>query len=365
VIPVPRSVRVFATLCVVVLFAACANDPSSAATVGETGEISIDQLHADVALFGFLAGLTQGASCGTPVGNETQESACARFALANDIHEELANSYASENDVKVDPAAASDALTQLEQQLGGADALKAQLSDAGVTRAQVEAFFGRLLLVSEVQNAVVKDRLDEAALRDAYEAALRDAYEAALPQLTTLEVEHILVADEADAQRIAAEVTPKNFAGIARQESIDPGSATQGGSLGSFSEAQFQTQFDPDFVAATLALQPGEISGPIKTQFGWHVIRLVRRDVAPFEDVRPQLEANQARSVFEANQARSVFEDWFIEQLGTTSVDVNPRFGRFDQDTGEVLPIRSTAQEPAGGSAGTGATGSTGSNAGS
>ncbi len=86
------------------------------------------------------------------------------------------------------------------------------------------------------------------------------------------------------------------------------------------------------------------------------MIRLVRRDVAPFEDVRAQLEANQAMSVF---------DEWFTEQLGTTSVDVNPRFGRFDQDTGQVLPIRSTAQEPAGGSGSTGSTGSTGSNAGS
>jgi parvulin-like peptidyl-prolyl isomerase len=344
VIPVSRSLRVLATLSVVVLFAACANDPSSAATVGETGEISIDQLHADVALFGFLTALS-GAPCGTPVGNETQESACARFALANDIREELAKSYATENDVKVDPAAVTDALAQLEDGLGGAEALKAQLSDAGVTRAQVEAFAGRLLLVNEVQKAVVKDRLDEAALRDAYQANLA--------QFTTLEVEHILVADKADAERIAAEVTPATFAETAKSESIDPGSAKQGGSLGSFSEAQFQTQFDPDFVEATLALQPGEISGPIETQFGWHVIRLVRRDVAPFEDVRAQLEANQAGTVF---------NDWFTEQLGTTSVEVNPRFGRFDQDTGEVLPIRSTAQEPAGGS---GSTGSTGSNAGS
>jgi PPIC-type PPIASE domain len=346
VIPVPRSLRVLATLCVVVLFAACANDPSSAATVGETGEISIDQLHADVALFGFLAGLTQGASCGTPVGNETQESACARYSLANDIREELAKTYATENDLKVDPAAVTDALTQLEQNLGGADALKAQLSDAGVTRAQFEAFAERVLLVREVRDAVAKDRVDEAALRDAYQAAL--------PQLTTIEVEHILVADKADAERIASEVTPATFAETAKKESIDPGSAQQGGSLGGpTSLAEFQTQFDPDFVAATLALQPGEISGPVKTQFGWHVIHLVRRDVAPFEDVRPQLEANQGMTVF---------DDWFSEQLGTTSVDVNPRFGRFDHDTGEVLPIRSTAQEPAGGS---GSTGSTGSNAGS
>ena len=337
-----------ATLCVVVLFAACSNDPSSAATVGETGEISIDQLHADVALFGFLTKLS-GATCGTPVGNETQESACARFALANDIHEELAKTYATENHLKVDPAAVTDALTQLEQNLGGADALKAQLSDAGVTRAQFEAFAERVLLVREVRDAVAKDRVDEAALHDAYQANLG--------QLTTVEVEHILVADKADAERIAAEVTPATFAETAKKESIDPASAAQGGSLGGpISLAQFQAQFDPDFVAATMALQPGEISGPVETQAGWHVIHLVRRDVAPFEDVRPQLEANQARTVF---------DDWFIEQLGTTRVDVNPRFGRFDHDTGQVLPIRSTAQEPAGGSGSTGATGSTGSNAGS
>lgn len=333
-----RPVRVLATLCVVALFAACSNDPSSAATVGE-GEISIDQLHADVALYGFLTALS-GAPCGTPVGNETQESACARFTLANDIREELAKGYATKNDVRVDPTEVTDAMTQLEEGLGGAEELATQLSDAGVTRAEVQAFAARLLLVNAVQEAVVKERLDEAALRDAYEANL--------PQFTTVEVEHILVADETDAQRIAAEVTPATFAKAAQRESIDPGSAAQGGSLGSFSEAQFGSQFDPDFVAAALALEPGEISGPIRTQFGWHVIHLVRRDVAPFEDVRDQLEAQQTGSIF---------DEWFAEQLGTTAIDVNPRFGRFDRDTGQVLPIRSTAQEPAGGSGATGASG--------
>jgi parvulin-like peptidyl-prolyl isomerase len=347
VIPLPRPVRVLAFLSVVVLFAACANDPSSAATVGEDGEISIDQLHGDVSLFGFLTGLS-GVPCGTPVGNETQEAACARFALANDIREELAKAYAIENDLEVDAADVKGALTQLEQGLGGADALKSQLSDAGVSRAEVEAFAARLLLVNAVQQAVVEDRLDEAALRDAYQANLA--------QFTTLEVGDIVVPDKADAERIAAEVTPATFSKAAQRESIDQQSAAQGGSLGTFSEAQFQTQFDPDFVAATLALKPGEISGPVQTQSGWHVIHLVRRDVAPFEDVRDQLAANQTGAVF---------NDWFTEQLGTTNVEVNPRFGRFDQDTGEVLPIRSTAQEPAGGSGSTGSAGSTGSNAGS
>ena len=338
-IPAPLPVRVLATLCVVVLFAACSNDPSSAATVGEDGEISIDQLHADVALFGFLAALS-GTPCGTPVGAETQDAACARSALAYDIREELAKAYATENDLTVDRAEVTAALKRLEEGLGGAEALRSQLTDAGVTRAQVEAFAARSLLVTAVQEAVVKERLDEATLREDYQANL--------PQFTMLEVEHILVADRGDAERIAAEVTPQTFAKAAQRESIDTQSAAQGGSLGSFSEAQFQQQFDPDFVAATMALQPGEISSPIRTQFGWHVIHLVRRDVAPFEDVRDQLTANETGTVF---------NDWFVEQFGTTDVDVNPRFGRFDHETGQVLPIRSTAEEPAGGSGTSGSTG--------
>ena len=112
---------------------------------------------------------------------------------ANDIREELAKAYATENDLQVNPADVMDALELFEQGLKGADALKSQLSDAGVTRPEVEAFAARLLLVNAVQQAVVKERLDEAALRDAYQANLA--------QFTTLEVGHILVADEADAER--------------------------------------------------------------------------------------------------------------------------------------------------------------------
>jgi PPIC-type PPIASE domain len=111
------------------------------------------------------------------------------------------------------------------------------------------------------------------------------------------------------------------------------------------SEANFRAQFDQTFVDAALKLQPGEISGPVHTQFGWHVIYLMKKDVPAFDDVREQLVTSQTPSIF---------GDWFAEQLDTTSVDVNPRFGRFDPKTGQVLPVRSTA----------GSTGSTGSSTG-
>ena len=325
-----------------VALTACAQSSSSvAASVGES-QISVDRLQADVDLYGFLTAIS-GGTCGTPVPGETDESACARFALGNDIREELAKTYAQQHDLTVQDQAVQDVMQQLETGLGGAESLKKQLDDAGVTRTQVEGLAERLLLVNAVQQAVVKGRLDDATLRQAYQQQLAT--------FTTVEVAHILVKNEADAQRIAAGVTPQTFAATAKRESIDPGSASNGGSLGSMSEADFRARFDPAFVNAALALRPGEISGPVHTQAGWHVIYLKSEDVAPFDDVREQLRASQVGSVF---------NDWFAERLDATTVDVNPRFGRFDPKTGQVLPVRSTAEE-SGQAGATGGTGSAGS----
>lgn len=332
----PRRFPVLALLVLPPLvLSGCATSGSTAANVGGAS-ISVEQLRSDVALFGFLNSLS-GAPCGTPVEGESNESACARLALANDIREELVIAYAADHQVEVDRATVNAAVVQLEQSLGGADVLRTQLADAGLTRADVVVLAARVLLVDAVQRAVAEERLDDETLRATYDEEVGS--------FTTVEVAHILVADRKTAERIAAEVTPKTFEQTARRESIDPGSAPRGGSLGSFTESGFAAQFDPDFVQAALALRPGQISGPVRTQFGWHVIRLVHRDVAPFEGVVDQLRARDAGTVF---------QEWLVEQLGSTDIEVNPRFGRLDERTGVVLPVRSTEDEPTGASSPTG-----------
>lgn len=70
------------------------------------------------------------------------------------------------------------------------------------------------------------------------------------------------------AVALRAKVTPTNFADLARKNSQDPGSASRGGDLGVFGRGQMV----PDFERALLALQPGQISQPVKTQFGYHLI---------------------------------------------------------------------------------------------
>jgi parvulin-like peptidyl-prolyl isomerase len=318
---------VLALALVAFALAGCAEAASApAARVGQA-TVTHERLERDIVAFRFLVGLS-GSPCGTPVSGETEDAACARFTLTQDIQEEIVKAYAAEHDLAADPAAVADSLAQLEENLGGPEALDAQLQEAGLTRADLRELAVRLLLFSEVQSAVVEERLDEDALRAAYDGAEG--------QFTTVEVAHILVETRREAEEIAAEATPDNFARLARQHSIDT-SASAGGSLGTFSEAQFLQQFDPTFAQAALALEAGEISEPVQTQFGYHVIELIRRDVATFDQVREQLSAQQAPQIFQT---------WLQERFGATDIMVNPRYGRLDEATGEVLAIRSTEATP-------------------
>lgn len=319
----PR-LRTFVVLAVVpVVLAACDGSGVPAASVGDA-QISHEQLASDVSAYRFLAGLS-GAPCGTAVPGESQDAACARFALTNDIQEEFVKAYALANDLDVPGADVTDAIAQLETNLGGADSLDEQLSGEGLTRNDLELLAARLLLFGEVQGAIVADRLDDAALMELYE---QDK-----PQFTTVEVHHILLETQRAAEDVAAEATPENFARLARTQSSDPGSAPSGGSLGSYSEQQFRSQFDPTFVEASLALEPGDVSGVVETSFGFHVIYLARRDVASFDDVREQISAQQGAQVFQT---------WLDEQYETVDVEVNPRYGRLDAATGAVVAVRST-----------------------
>jgi len=326
----PRSlpVRALVALVAVVLALSACSTSSPAATIGDE-ELTHEELRSEIAMFRFLTGLS-GAPCGSPVEGESQNAACARFTLSNVIQQELVFGADEAGGLSADPAEVRDAIARLEQDLGGAAELDARLGAEGLTRQELEALARRLFLVAEIQQVVIEGGLDEAELREAYEQQLG--------QFTTVEVSHILVETEEEAAEIAGRATVDNFAKLARDRSIDEASGRDGGRLGVYSEAQFLQRFDPDFTAAALALEPGTISGPVQTRFGWHVIELVRRDVAAFEDVREQLVAQQGAGVFDA---------WLRDRYTQVDVEVNPRYGRLDPATGEVVPVRSTAETPA------------------
>lgn len=102
---------------------------------------------------------------------------------------------------------------------------------------------------------------------------------------------HILVESEAKAKELRERIVKgADFAELARTFSKDPGSKQDGGSLGFFGRGQMVPQFEE----AAFKLKAGEVSEPIQSQFGWHIIRVEERKALqppPFEAVKDRLAA--------------------------------------------------------------------------
>src|SRR3954452_5300449 len=126
---------------------------------------------------------------------------------------------------------------------------------------------------------------------------MKKVYEEAAKQISgeqEVHARHILVETEEQAKKIEDELKKgADFAELAKKESKDPG-ASDGGDLGFFTKDQMV----PEFSAAAFALEPGKISDPVKTQFGWHVIKVEEkraRKAPDFEQVKPQIETYVVR----------------------------------------------------------------------
>src|SRR5215831_4447589 len=104
-------------------------------------------------------------------------------------------------------------------------------------------------------------------------------------------IAHILVGSEAEAQAIrqAVQNHPEAFGRLARERSLDPASASQGGALGWV----IATRLTPGLAEAVMALAPGQVSEVIKTAFGYHLVKLEESpppQYIPYTDVQQQIE---------------------------------------------------------------------------
>jgi peptidyl-prolyl cis-trans isomerase D len=162
----------------------------------------------------------------------------------------------------------------------------------------------------EVTRAMAEASIEvtEAALKDYFES-IKDRFHA--PERR--HARHILITaedglDDAAAEKRAAELAEQakagaDFADLARKHSKDPGSAQQGGDLGWAERGMFVGPFEE----ALFSMQKGEIRGPIKTQFGYHIIQLVDIEaerLRTFEEMRAEIE-----SEYRKDRAEAIFLD--------------------------------------------------------
>lgn len=141
----------------------------------------------------------------------------------------------------------------------------------------------RVLAESWIGEKIISD-VNDTAIKKAYKTFVADT--ASREQVTAA---HILVATEDEAKAIIASLKEgADFAELAKSESTGP-SGPNGGSLGKFGRGQMV----PAFENAAFALDNGKITTqPVQTQFGWHVIKVESKEIAPaptIEDMREQL----------------------------------------------------------------------------
>ncbi len=219
------------------------------------------------------------------------------------LRSQLPQQFAQVPDATLFPAL----VEQLIEQELLAQAHRDQLSRREATMLQNEtrSFIANAALVGVATAAVTEE-----SIQAAYDAFAAD-YAAGEP-ITEYHAAHILVRDEARRDAVVAALAEgRDFADVAREFSID-GSAQQGGDLGWFAPGMMI----PDFQAAVEALEPGQVSDPVQTRFGWHVIQLMETrpaTVPPIEQVQEdlvnQIQVDSTRAYIDGLRAAASVEN--------------------------------------------------------
>ncbi|WP_165916373.1 peptidylprolyl isomerase [Marinisporobacter balticus] len=119
---------------------------------------------------------------------------------------------------------------------------------------------------------------------------------------------HILVEDEKTAKDLLKRIkSGEDFGKLAKEFSKDPGSAMNGGDLGIFGKGMMV----PEFEAVAFSLKPGEVSDPVKTQFGYHIIK---GDTIKFEDVKEKIRMDMIQKKI-VDQLDAIKKDLKIEKF--------------------------------------------------
>ena len=327
---IPRKLRVpVAMFALTAALAACsATSPQAAATVGDTeiADAAVEDLLPPARL------LFTGSQ--TPCAETAPDADCNRFVLSALIQDAAVADYAEEEGLAPTSTEINETLNQVQTGTGGADAMRETLAEDGGTLDDMRELIRVILTLTNVQEAVVSD-------------FSQADFEASKEEFATIDTAHILVSDEKKADEIKSEATTENFADLAARYSEDPGSGDKGGNLGPIPASSLV----PEYSDAVMAGEPGTIIGPVQSQFGWHIIWIKDITYPTYEEAKAQVQQGGATGTTE-------FQPWMEEQMRADGVDVNPRFGTFDYETGQVMPPAGSQkpspkveQPPAGGGA--------------
>ncbi|MCR4402240.1 MAG: peptidylprolyl isomerase [Firmicutes bacterium] len=210
------------------------------------------------------------------------EKQSGRQLLAQMIREELITQGAAKYGIQVTDEDVAAEIDDLKAQFGSDASLEQALSQYGMTMDDLRHQIKINLLLEAIASKDVTVGDDE--VKKYYDEHKEDFKE---PE--EVKARHILVKDEKTANEIRKELAGgADFAELAKAKSEDPGSKDKGGDLGYFQRGAM----DPAFEKVAFELKIGETSGPVKSSFGYHIIRVEDKKperVPSLEEVRDEV----------------------------------------------------------------------------
>ena len=185
------------------------------------------------------------------------------------------------------------------------------------------------LLMSELLQSVGKEAQTDAEMHKVYDEAVKQ-----MGQEQEVHARHILIRAAAGDEKASKEAEDKikavigrlnkgeDFAKVATEVTEDPSGKANGGDLGYFSKEQMV----PEFSEAAFKLEKGQLSEPVKTQFGWHVLKVEDKRTKPlpkFDEVKPQIVQYVARKA-QAELVTKLRADAKIEKMYKTEPPAAP-----------------------------------------
>jgi peptidyl-prolyl cis-trans isomerase C len=175
--------------------------------------------------------------------------------------------------------------------------------------------FKKLTLASELleKEIMSKNKVTEQEVKDYY-----NKHKADFTTTSQLKASHILVKTEAEASNILARLKRgEKFEEIAKKESLDAASAKNGGDIGYFARGQLV----PEFEKAAAGLKVGELSGPVKTPFGYHIIKVTDRKTGPVVEFDKVKDIIYQR--LSGERQKEAFDNYIAELRKNYKVEIN------------------------------------------
>jgi parvulin-like peptidyl-prolyl isomerase len=278
------------------------------------------------------------------VGRGTLDSAFVSQVLTRRVLLQLVHDGLAARKIRLTAADLRGAADELRQSFGGDDRMFNAFPKS----------YRDLLVRRTAEVDALEKRLSEITVTD---DSIRRYYDANPDQFAQTCTRHILALFPQDHQPTPADIAAarakaagwrarldrgEDFAAMAKAESEDKGSGAQGGDLGCQPRGSFVREFED----AAAALQPGQISGPVQSQFGFHIIQLLSRKTQTLDEAAPQIRQRIQ------SQNRSAISSFIDRALAKAKITVNPRYGRFDRSGAQsgIVPPRApstTSTEPA------------------